>query len=47
MTPRLQYLLRIEHAPPSERDRIDSVGAAARLPGRRRRRWAQHALVTA
>jgi hypothetical protein len=47
MSPRLLYLLSIEHAPPSERDRIDSVGAGARLPGRRRPRWADHAVVVA
>ena len=47
MSPRLLYMLRIEHAPPYERDEIDSVGAAARMPGRRRPRWAHNALVMA
>jgi hypothetical protein len=47
MSPRLLYLLSIEHAPPRERDQTDSLGAAARLAGRRRPRWARHALVMA
>ena len=47
MSERLLYLLSIEHAPPCERDRIDSLTAAARMPGRRLPRWARHALVTA
>ncbi len=47
MSPRLLYLLSIEDAPPCERDRMDSVTAAARLPGRRRPRWERHALVMA
>jgi hypothetical protein len=45
MSQRLLYLLSLEHAPPCERDRIDSLTAAARMPGRRRPRWALHALV--
>ncbi len=47
MSPRLLYLLSIEHVPPRERDRIESVGAAARQPGRRRPPWAGRALVIA
>jgi hypothetical protein len=47
MSQRLLYLLTIEHAPPCERDRIDSLTAAARMPGRRLPRWARHALVMA
>jgi hypothetical protein len=47
MSPRLIYLLGTEHAPPCERDRTDSVTAAARMPGRRRPRWARTALVMA
>jgi hypothetical protein len=42
---RLLYLLSTEHAPPCERDRIDALTAAARMPGRRLPRWAHHALV--
>jgi hypothetical protein len=47
MNPRLIYLLGIEHAPACARDRIDSLAAAARMPGRRLPRWARHALVMA
>jgi hypothetical protein len=47
MSERLLYLLTIEHAPPGERDRQDSLTAAARMPGRRLPRWARDALVTA
>jgi hypothetical protein len=47
MSPRLLYLLSTEHAPPCERDRIDSLAAAARMPGHRLPRWARHALVMA
>jgi hypothetical protein len=47
MNPRLIYLLGTEHAPPSERDRSDSLTAAARMPGRRLPRWARNALVVA
>jgi hypothetical protein len=47
MSPRLLYLLSIEDAPPCERDRIESLTAAARLPGRRRPRWTHNALVMA
>jgi hypothetical protein len=45
MSERLRYLLTIETQPLSERDRIDSLTAAARMPGRRQPRWARHALV--
>jgi hypothetical protein len=48
MSERLQYLLTLEHEPRCERDRIDSLAAAARMPGRRLPRWARrHALVAA
>lgn len=47
MSPRLLYLLSAEHAPPCERDRIDSLTAAPHMPGRRRPRWARNALVSA
>jgi hypothetical protein len=47
MSERLIYLLTVGHAPPCERDRDDSLTAAARMPGRREPRWARHALVTA
>jgi hypothetical protein len=47
VNPRLIYLLGIEHEPPDERDRIDSLTAAARMPGRRLPRWARSALVVA
>ena len=46
MSERLRYLLTIETEPHSERDRIDSLIAAARMPGRRQPRWARRALVT-
>jgi hypothetical protein len=45
MSQRLLYLLGAEHAPPCRRDRVDALKAAARMPGRRLPRWAQHALV--
>ena len=45
MSERLRYLLTIETEPRCERDRIDSLTAAARMPGRRLPRWARHALV--
>ena len=47
MSPRLIYLLSTGHAPSCERDRIDSLTAAARMPGRRRPRWMRSALVLA
>ena len=47
MSPRLEYLLTIRHAPPCERDRIDVPTVAARMPGRRGPRWARYALVMA
>ena len=47
MSQRLLYLLSIENPPACERDRIDSLTAAARMPGRRQPRWARHALVMA
>lgn len=47
MSPRLLSLLSIEHAPSYARDRVDAQTAAARMPGRRRPRWARHALVAA
>jgi hypothetical protein len=47
MSPRLEYLLSIADAPRCERDRIDALTAAARLPGRREPRWAHNALVMA
>jgi hypothetical protein len=47
MSPRLLYLLSIQSAPPCERDRIDSLAAAARMPGRRQPRWARTALMVA
>lgn len=47
MSQRLIYLLSTGHAPRDERDRIDSLTAAARMPGRRLPRWARHALVAA
>jgi hypothetical protein len=46
MSERLLYLLTIAHEPPCERDRIDSLTVAARMPGRRRPRWLRHALLT-
>jgi hypothetical protein len=45
VNPRLVFLLSTEHAPPCERDRSDSLTAAARMPGRRLPRWARNALV--
>lgn len=39
MSNRLIYLLSTPRRPSSERDRIDSCTAAARMPGRRRPRW--------
>jgi hypothetical protein len=47
MSPRLIYLLSTGHEPPCERDRADSLIAAARMPGRRRPRWLRQALVLA
>jgi hypothetical protein len=47
MSERLIYLLTTEHEPPDERDRLDSLTAAARMPGLRLPRWARHALVMA
>ena len=47
MSPRLLYLLSTEHAPSCERDRIDARTAAARMPGRRRPRWAAIELALA
>ena len=47
MSPRLLYLLSTEHAPPRARDRADAWIAAARLPGRRRPRWAHHEFALA
>ena len=47
MSERLLYLLSIEHMPACERDRIDSLTAAARMAGPRRPRWARQALVMA
>ena len=47
MSERLLYLLTIEHAPPCERDRIDSLTAAAGMPGRRLPRWERRAPVMA
>lgn len=47
MSQRLLYLLSAEAEPPCERDRTDSLAAAARMPGRRLPRWARHALVPA
>jgi hypothetical protein len=44
MSQRLLYLLSTEHAPPCERDRIDSLTASARMPRRREPRWARNAL---
>jgi hypothetical protein len=41
MSERLLYLLNTERAPRQERDRIDALTAAARMPGRRRPRWAK------
>jgi hypothetical protein len=40
MSPRLLNLLSYEHAPSCERDRIDALAAASRMPGRRRPHWA-------
>ena len=40
MSPRLLYLLSAQHAPACERDRLDAWTAAARVPDRRRPRWA-------
>jgi len=45
MSNRLLYLLSSEHPPPYRRDRVDALKAAARMPGHRLPRWAQHALV--
>jgi hypothetical protein len=45
MSQRLLYLLSTEAEPPSARDRIDSLAAAARMPGRRLPRWARTAPV--
>jgi hypothetical protein len=47
MSQRLLYLLTIEHRPPCDRDRADSLTAAARMPGRRLPFWARNALVMA
>jgi hypothetical protein len=47
MSPRLIYLLSIGHEPPCERDRTDSLTAAARMPGQRRPRWMRQTLVLA
>jgi hypothetical protein len=47
MSPRLLYLLSIEHEPPSERDWIGSLTAAGRMAARRRPRWHRNALMTA
>ena len=41
MSTRLLYLLSADDAPPTERDRVDSLAAAARMPGRRLPRWAR------
>jgi hypothetical protein len=46
MSPRLPYLLSIEHAP-TERDGIGSLTAAARMADRRKPCWERHALVMA
>jgi hypothetical protein len=45
MSPRLWYLLSIESTPPCERDRTDSLLAAARMPGHREPRWVRTALM--
>ncbi len=45
MSNRLLYLLSTGHAPPSRRDRVDALSAAARMPGHRLPRWAHRALV--
>jgi hypothetical protein len=47
MSPRLIYLLSTGHEPLCERDRTDSLTAAARMPGHRRPRWMRQALVLA
>ena len=47
MSQRLLYLLSADAEPPCERDRIDSLAAAARMPGRQLPRWARTALVMA
>jgi hypothetical protein len=47
MSQRLLYLLSIEREPRRARDQIDSLTAAARMPGRRLPRWARRALVVA
>jgi hypothetical protein len=47
MRPRLLYLLSAEPAPSCERDRLDAWTAAARIPGRRRPRWAPFELALA
>jgi hypothetical protein len=45
MSPRLLYLLSTESAPPYERDRTDSLIAAARIPAGREPRWVRTALM--
>jgi hypothetical protein len=47
MSPRLLYVLSADHAPSCKRDRIDAWTAAARMPGRRRPRWAAIELALA
>ena len=47
MSPRLLYLLSIEYEPPSQRDWIGSLTAAARMAGRRRPRWLRNGRVPA
>jgi len=47
MDPRLIYLFSTGREPEDKRDRIDSLTAAARMPGRRLPRWAREALLVA
>ena len=47
MSERLRYLLTTPTEPRCERDRIDSLTAAARMPGPRLPRWARRALAIA
>ena len=47
MSPRLLYLLSVQHAPSCKRDRFNARTAAARMPGRRLPAWAPTELALA
>ena len=47
MSPRLLYLLTVEHAHSPERDRVDARTASARMRGRRSPRWERVELALA